>query len=84
MPVPPQREQNGRTPVPVPTRDHLVRDAEYAQWHFEQTSDFLTTNSATREAFRAGWDARERTVNQEPEKLDEGSLFPTMGLHRDL
>lgn len=58
MPVPPLPDQNGRTPVPVPTRDRTIRDACFAEWSFAETSARLISSDIARDAFAAGWEAR--------------------------
>lgn len=68
MPTPSLPEQPGRSPVPA-------RDAAYARLAIVVPG---VHDDVLRRLFNAGWDARE--VNQEPLKLDTGSLFPTVGV----
>ena len=74
MPTPRLPEQPGRTPVPA-------HDAAWRAYHDAKCVNWTPRDTViAKAAFAAG----RKSVNQETEKLDEGSLFPTMGLHRDL
>lgn len=74
MPTPPLPEQPGR--VPVPTRDAAWTDY-YRRNDLDQFNAYH--RAVIEAAFAAGWKAN-NFVNQEPAKLDTGSLFPTVGV----
>lgn len=83
--MPPLPEQPGRLPVPArEARERAYR--EYAGPHSDMT---IMARAARRNSFVAGFGAGYRAakaepVNQEPEKLDTSSLFPTIGLDHDV
>lgn len=82
MPPSPLPEQPGRTVVPPRSARDAACSAFIAEARYDNRYNSIVI-AAIKDGFCHGWNARD-AVNQEPEKLDDGSLFPTMGLHRDI
>lgn len=81
QPVPPLPEQPGRLPVPArDARDKACR-AFIRQARYDNRYNSVVI-AAIKDGFAAGWNAA-LAVEPVPDKLDTGSLFPTMGLAHD-